>query len=91
MAHSLLEVFGWMLVMEMEMVKLMVKVLVAKGRDGKREKGSASSRNEGGYGFLVYFGPNFLHPQTWKSNLFIGKGRGTLCLFLCQILAFDST
>jgi hypothetical protein len=53
----------------MEVVKLAVKVLVAEGRGGERErgeKGSAKSRNEGGFGFLVYFRPNFLLPQIMK-------------------------
>jgi len=83
-AHSLLEVFRRLLVMEMEVVKLVVKVLVAKGRSGERErgeKGSASSRNEGGSGFLVYFRPNFLLPQTMEIKSIYKQGkRDTLSL-----------
>ena len=83
-AHSLLEVFRRLLVMEMEVVKLVVKVLVAKGCGGERErgeKGSASSRNEGGSSFLVYFGPNFLLPQTMKIKSIYKRGkRDTLSL-----------
>jgi hypothetical protein len=93
-AHSLLEVFRRLLVMEMEVVKLVVKVLVAKGRGGERErgeKGSASSRNEGGLVFLSILDPISSSLRPWKSNLFISKGRGTLCLLWCQILALDST
>ena len=80
--------------MEMEVVKLVVKVLVAKGRGGERErgeKGSASSRNEGGLVFLSILDPISSSLRPWKSNLFISKGRGTLCLLWCQILALDST
>jgi len=70
--------------MEMEVVKLVVKVLVAKGRSGERErgeKGSASNKNEGGSGFLVYFRPNFLLPQTMEIKSIYKQGkRDTLSL-----------
>ena len=75
-AHSLPKVFGQLLVMEV--VKLAVKVLVAEGRGGERErgeKGSAKSRNEGGFGFLVYFGPNFLLPQIMKIKSIYRRGK----------------
>jgi len=49
-ARSLYEVFGWSLVMEMEMFKPMVTMLVAERRGGKREKKKVllETENEGG-------------------------------------------
>jgi len=60
-------------------------------RERERERGSAGSRNEGGLVFSSILDPNLSTPGPWKSNLFIGDERGTLCLFWCQILTLGST
>jgi len=62
-ARSLYEVFGWSLVMEMDVFKPMVMMLVAERRSGKREKKKfcwKQKMREGGW-FLAVFGPKFLH------------------------------
>ena len=58
----------------------------------REERGSASSRNEGGrVVFLLILDPILSTLRPWKSNLFIEGRRGTFCFFWCQISALGST
>jgi len=41
--------------------------------------------------FWPFLDPNLSTSGAWRSNLFIGGGRGTLCLFLCKISSIGST
>ena len=41
--------------------------------------------------FWPILDPNFSTSRPWKSNLFIGDGKGTLCLFWYRILAIGFT
>jgi hypothetical protein len=72
-----------------------VKVLAAKGRGGERdrERGERFGWEQKWRGRLVFcrFWTQFSSPGPWKSNLFIGDRKGTLCLFWCQISALGST
>jgi hypothetical protein len=40
---------------------------------------------------LLSLDRNFSIPRAWRSNLFIGGGRGTFCLLWCKISALGST
>jgi hypothetical protein len=61
-------------------------------RERERERGSAGSKNRlGRLVFLLSLDPNFSTPGAWRSNLFIGGRRGTLCLLRCKISALGST
>ena len=64
-------------------------VVAAGGRE--REKESNDGRLLGRMVFWLSLDPDFSASGAWKSNLFIGGGRGTLCLFWCKILALGST
>jgi hypothetical protein len=45
----------------------------------------------GGWFFGRFWTQNFSTSRPWKSNLFIGDGRGTLCLFWYRISNLGST
>jgi len=84
-ARSLYEVFGWSLVMEMEVFKPMVTMLVAERRGGKREKKKfcwKQKMREGGW-FLDVFGPKFLHLWSMKiKSIYRRWKRDTLSLLV---------
>jgi hypothetical protein len=55
----------------------------AKGWRGKQE-----NQNRGKAVFLRFLDPIFFSFRPWNAPLFIAGGRGTFCLWWCQILAF---
>jgi len=60
-------------------------------REREREVLLAAEIGLGRLVFLLSLDPNFSTHGAWRSNLFIGGGRGTLCLFWCKILALGLT
>jgi hypothetical protein len=48
------------------------------------------NRDWGEASFLPILDPNLFSSNAWNPPLFIGGGRGTLCLFWKKILALDS-
>jgi hypothetical protein len=63
-------------------------------RRGEKKRKKRVDREEKNLGrktdFLPTLGYDFLILKAWNPPLFIGGGRGTLCLFWRQILAIDS-
>jgi len=93
--RSLYEVVGQLIVMEMEVFKLVVMMLVAERRDGERERerGSAGSRNRvREASFFAIFGPKFLHPWSMKIKSIYRRWKRDTLSFLVQNLSpwFDS-
>jgi len=90
-ARSLYEVVGWFLVMEMEVFNPVVTKLVVERRSGEREVLLEAKTGCWKLVFWLSFDQNLSPLGVCKSHLFIGGGRGTLCLFYCQISALGST
>ena len=57
------------------------------GYGGAKEAGGGEEKKN--WGETDFFS-NFDLAQCLESTLFIGRGRGTPCLYWCQILALDS-
>jgi hypothetical protein len=58
------------------------------------QRGEGEWRWQTGLGrliFLLSLDPNLPPSRAWRSNIFIGDRRGTLCLFWCKISALGST
>jgi hypothetical protein len=81
-------VVGQFLVMEMEVFKPVVTMLVAERLGGERERRSASSKNQVlEAGFLAIFGPQSLHLWSMKiKSIYRRWKRDTLSLLVQNLI-----
>ena len=66
-------------------------VVVAGGHGGERNREENVGWNRKCLVFWLTLGQIFSTPGAWRSNIFIGSGRGTFCLFWCKISALGLT